>query len=362
MAQELTVRIHSLGSGDVMMFTPEAGNYCAVVGTDTIYRFSSDDALKVTYTNSKFQLKGLMRSLTAETNNFRLISIGLRPEMRVKLNDSHQEIYADDFEFLENGHVINTVQIDNYVSRVMVKEVGSYAPMEYLKVQAILSRTYAVKNLERHAQDGFDLCNSVHCQVYDGEKTVSSVLNLATAETSGIIVVDSNKKPILSAFSANCGGQTANSEDVWFEKLSYLRSVKDSFCLDERSATWELSIPLNEWTAYFKEYTGENKNNWSEIELEATRDRNITIDSSMLNLNEIRRKFRLRSSFFSMRFEKEAVELSGYGYGHGVGLCQQGAIRMAKEGYDHQEILGAYFTGVRLMDHRVSSPDMNSSE
>lgn len=344
------------------MFTPEAGRYKAVVGTDTIYSFSSDDALKVTYSDHKFQLKGLMKSLTAETNNFRLVGDGLRPEMRVKLNSRHQEVYADDFEMFENGQFINSVQIDNYVSRVMVKEVGSSAPMEYLKVQAILSRTYAVKNLERHKKDGFDLCNSVHCQVYDGEKTVSSILNLATAETSGIIVVDSAEQPILSAFSANCGGQTANSEDVWFERLSYLRSVTDSFCLEERSAKWEKSIPINDWQTYYDEYTGQPRDNWTELRIAATRNRSITIDSSLLNLNEIRRKFRLRSTYFNLSFTDDSAEFSGLGYGHGVGLCQQGAIKMAKEGYDHKEILGVYFTGVRLMDHRGSSPAMKSSE
>lgn len=360
-AQDLEVKIHSLRSGDVIMLTPESGRYCAIVGNDTLYRFGSDDALKITYINGKFQLKGLMRPLYVETNAFTLMGFELRPEMRVKVNDDHQEVYADDLAFFENGSLINSVEMDHYVSRVLVEEVGSGAHIEYLKVQAILSRTYAVKNLNRHEKDGFDLCNSVHCQVYEGQKTVASNLHLATAETSGIVVVDSGRQPILSAFSANCGGLTANSEDVWFERLGYLRSVKDSFCLDERSATWNHEIPLSDWNAYYSSYTGNDRSVWEGFKVEATRARNIMIDSSMLNLNDLRREFRLRSTFFSMTFHEKTVKLNGLGYGHGVGLCQQGAMKMAEDGYGHREILGAYFTGVRLMDHR-SLPSMNALE
>jgi stage II sporulation protein D len=142
--------------------------------------------------------------------------------------------------------LINTVNLDSYVSRVLIEEVGYNVPDEYLKIQAIISRTYALRNLRRHKDDGFDLCNKVHCQVYHGKKEIPSSIHTATASTSGTVITDQKGEPILATFHANCGGKTANSEHVWNNPMPYLVSKIDTFCLNQRSADWNMELDLNQ--------------------------------------------------------------------------------------------------------------------
>ena len=117
-----------------------------------------------------------------------------------------------------------------YIAGVSESESGKKDNiLEYYKVQAIICRTYALKNSGKHIKEGYNLCDQEHCQVYKGRCTNPEIL-LAVSKTTGIIIVDRYNQPINAAFHANCGGQTLNSEDVWSKPLDYLKSVPDTFC------------------------------------------------------------------------------------------------------------------------------------
>lgn len=248
-----------------------------------------------------------------------------------------------------NGYlqIVNQVNIENYVGGVVEAEAGKERPVEFYKVQSIISRTYALTNFRRHIKEGFQLCDQVHCQVYQGKSRYEPLIPIGVAKTKGIVLVDSDITLITASFSSNCGGKTRNSEEVWSKPLSYLRSVSDTFCLNGDHATWKKSIPRNQWENYKKRNTtdtpiGSGKG--------ASMDNTISeFLYGKQDLNAIRKNFKLNSTRFVIEEKTDSVTFIGQGFGHGVGLCQEGAIRMAELDYSYKEILEFYYTGIHFI-------------
>lgn len=334
-----------------VLISPTEGAYVLTNATgDTIYRFRSDDAVSVSINGNNIIAKsayGLNDTLSA----LYVLGSGNRPSFKMRPNsDMKDRVYYESLEIKgSNGrlNLINAVNMERYVSRVVQSEVGYGAADEYYKIQSIICRTYAIRNLERHALDGFDVCDHQHCQVYSGLKTPTEEVVKATAATAGLVMVSKENDLVLSAFHANCGGQTANSEDVWKESRSYLRSVKDTFCLKSRSATWEKQMPLPEFVTQlgFTSFTADSTWSWKHED----RKRYFSLNTDSVETTVMRRMLSLRSSFFDVELKDGTISFSGKGYGHGVGLCQQGAMEMAQSGYSYSQILGYYYKGVSLI-------------
>lgn len=351
--QLLRVGINDRHSESAVMISPLLGKYRVTDEEgDTLYHFRSDDVVSIQAVGDSLVVRGvygLDRRVAAVH-----VSCGDTPSsFLVKLGRDGREFkYSGNLSITVRSNdltLVNTVDMDTYVSHVVQSEAGHGATDGYYQIQSIISRTYAMGNLNRHSDKGFDVCDHQHCQVYDGKTVPDSRVVTATASTSGIVMADSTMRPILATFHANCGGQTANSEDVWSEPRSYLVAVKDTFCTDQRSATWEERIPLGR----FKEYFGPMADGllvdgflWMQPERMAF----LVLDGQKFRLADIRRDLRLRSTYFDFEVKGEEVLFTGRGFGHGVGLCQQGAIRMAREGLTYSEILGHYYKGVSLVN------------
>ncbi|MFB1022537.1 MAG: SpoIID/LytB domain-containing protein, partial [Vicingaceae bacterium] len=244
--------------------------------------------------------------------------------------------------------LINNIDLDNYVAGVVEAEVGRKPRKEYFKLQAIICRTYALANTEKHVVEGYNLCDEVHCQAYHGKTFFNNIIE-AAMQTRGAVIVDSDIQLITAAFHSSCGGQTVNSEDVWSKSLYYLRSVKDTFCLTHKDATWQKEIDKNQWKKYL---TARLPNTISEKQYMNFHlaDRLKYFPESNLSFEELRGKFRLRSTYFNIQETENKVLLKGRGFGHGVGLCQIGAMEMAALGYNYSEILHFYYSGVHIID------------
>jgi len=333
-----------------LLVSPAEGKYYLLNSTsDTIYRFRSDDAVSLTANGNSVVAKsayGLNDTLEIAF----LIGSGNIPSFKTRVNDEKNDgIFYESLQVTAKENrlqLVNAVDVERYVSRVVMAEVGYGAADEYYKIQSIICRTYAIRNLERHAVDGFDVCDNMHCQVYSGQKHPTDEVVKATAATSGLVMLSKENDLVLSAFHANCGGQTANSEDVWKESRSYLKSVTDTFCLSSRSASWEKSIPLNEFLNQlgWKDTTFSDSWKWDN----ENRERYFALENDSIQTAKMRQLFGLRSSFFDADITDGTVHLHGKGYGHGVGLCQQGAMKMAESGYTYSQILGYYYKGVSL--------------
>ena len=283
-----------------------------------------------------------LRGLT-QTSTFNLK--GLEPKTKEQEYHNHLRLKVYDGAI----QLVNIVNIENYVGGVVEAETGKERPYEFYKVQSIISRTYALANFRRHEVEGFQLCDEVHCQVYHGLSKYEALIPKAVVSTQGIVIVDSEIALITAAFSSNCGGKTRNAEDVWSKDVSYLKSRPDSFCLEQAHAKWTKEISKSEWNKYEKLEESPALQAYSGAE-------SIIMDDSFSeflyqknDLISIRRKFNLNSTRFVIEDQKDHVVFIGRGFGHGVGLCQEGAIRMAEKGYTYKEILEFYYTDIHLI-------------
>jgi stage II sporulation protein D len=248
----------------------------------------------------------------------------------------------------------NTVDLEHYVAGVVESESGGNSVKEFYKVQSIICRTYALAHLYRHALEGFDLCDGVHCQAYRGRPTDPKV-QAAVDETQGLVLVDKGLVLITAAFHSNCGGQTASSGDVWAANLPYLRSVKDTFCLNMPNARWQRKISKDDWLNYLgskhKFPVGDSIACQNAMSMtQSVRGSYYTYGNVRIPYKTIRSDWGLRSAYFSIEQGRDSIIIKGRGYGHGVGLCQEGAIHMAQLGYSYVDILNFYYKDVDIIN------------
>ena len=278
-----------------------------------------------------------------------------------KTNEFKERKYKDDAEITAGTSaltVVNLVDINNYLGGVVESEGGNGKNLEYYKVQALMSRTYVMKYLGKHEKEGFDLCDRTHCQAYHYQLRFSQQIDTAVRSTDGVVMVDEHSNLIDSYFHANCGGQTSEPDYVWNSKISYLTSFKDTFCIYTKQATWEKRISQEIWRDYLVQtfdYPINDSLYGPMIFTFNQPDRYAFYIHPALGipLRDVREKFGLKSTFFNCYPEGTDVVLRGRGYGHGVGLCQEGAMRMAKYGYKYQQIALYYFPGVRFANYKT---------
>lgn len=266
--------------------------------------------------------------------------------------------YKDDFEISANGKdltIVNLVDIDNYLAGVVESEGGGGRNIEYYKVQALMSRTYVLKYKGKHKKEGFDLCDRVHCQAYHSMMRYTPIIDSAVVQTRDIVMVDEKGNLVDSYFHANCGGQTCEPQYVWNEKIDYLSTFIDTFCIYTKQATWEKRVKQSTWQQYLvTEY-----NYPIQDSVFASMIFNFNQEQRMafyihpvfgIPLRDLREHFGLKSTFFSCYPEGDEVVIKGRGFGHGVGLCQEGAMKMAKLGFTYEQIALFYFPGVHLVN------------
>lgn len=245
--------------------------------------------------------------------------------------------------------IINDVEFETYIAGVVQSEIYGDKP-DIFRVQAIISRTWARKNMNKHKAEGYNFCDQVHCQAYLN-RCVRPDIMLGTMLSSGMTIVDEAGALIETPFHSNSGGQTANSEDVWRSAVPYLRSVSDTFSFHMRQSEWVKVIDKDKWLNYF---ASKHK---LDIHSDSIRNELLTFSQSErkvrlcgVPLTRIRSDFQLKSTFFSVIYDSVSnrLTLSGHGFGHGVGLSQEGAIRMIGLGISYDSIIHHYFTGAHI--------------
>ncbi len=270
-----------------------------------------------------------------------------------KKNSGFNSSYDDRLEIgvvLGEFHFVNRVEMEKYIAAVLSAEIGYNAQPEFLKAKAIICRTYGNSNRNRHLPDSNRVCSTVHCQVYKGLKGVTSQILRAVRATKGKILVDDANKPILAAFHSNCGGQTVNSEDGFSYALPYLRSIVDSFCLTQPNAKWEERISREAWKKYLVQEGLTDTIEFSSFNLQNENRINVySYQGLNLPLKKIRVDKHFRSTWFSIQEEGDTLVFSGRGYGHGIGLCQEGAMNIAAHDYSYQTIINFYYRNIKIV-------------
>lgn len=248
--------------------------------------------------------------------------------------------------------LINLAPLEDYITGVVHAEAGMYKSLEFFKVQAVSARTYALMHLGRHASEGFDLCDQTHCQAFKGLPANNPLVNEAVKLTAREVIVFQDSVLIEAVFSANCGGYTANSEDVWVKPIEYLRAVPDgNFCEGFVNHNWHLTLSRAEFMNKLGKYHKTEVVSFEIVPDVSGRVKRIVLNDDpryTITGEELRRVFSFRSSHFHVLEGPALVFIEGEGFGHGVGMCQDGAYHLAEMGLDYQKIVKHYYQNVSL--------------
>lgn len=252
---------------------------------------------------------------------------------------------------------INRVPLEDYLQGVVANEMEPSWPAEALKAQAVAARTYTLGRLLNPNPGPYDLEAGTNSQVYRGLDSERPATTQAVAETRGIIALYRDK--LISAFyHSNCGGRTADVRDVWGGGAPYLEGVACGFCDDGPHAAWKAEIRYDELETILR------RHNLDAPGLDSVKVRDRTPDQRAARVEigyrggaeELKGAAfrmmvgpdRIKSTRFEVAQRGRSAAFSGQGWGHGVGLCQEGARGMARSGYRFEEILGHYYPGIEL--------------
>ena len=251
----------------------------------------------------------------------------------------------------ESLYIINELPFEDYVKHVVSAEVGSNWDMEALKVQAVISRTYALYHKKKNGIRGsYDLTSSVLHQVYKGSSFDARIAYAVIQTESEVLTYDGD---LIEAFyHSTAGGRTEDPAEVFGRSYPYLRPVKSS-CEISPYWIWERRIPADEIAKALA------LKGISDIKIKTytTTERVKTVDiisgGEILNIEtkNLRRILgwrRLPSTNFTVRTENGDFIFEGKGYGHGVGLCQWSALEMSRKGMSYRSILEYFYPGTKL--------------
>jgi stage II sporulation protein D len=296
--------------------------------------------------------------------------------------------------------IVNTLPIEQYLYGVIAREISPNWPLETIKAQAVAARSYALYTHRKHQDDDYDVCATTDCQVYGGRSSEKPQTNKAVDDTSGQVITY-NDKIIPAYFHSSSGGYTENSENVWGTYQPYLRGVVD---YDQNSPQykWEKKLTVNELNAAIAK-AGYTIGTIKAIEVMPltnkfinTPERGVSgrvkairligsTGSIQMSGEKLRKILELKSTLFDVSVmgpaqqigkvspifhsrdldgtkeeihpigsrPNETVVISGFGWGHGLGLSQWGAKAMAEKGPQgdityFKEILKHYYQGTTI--------------
>jgi len=329
------------------------------------------------------------------SNDYSLIKlegpINIYSEEEIKINDVN---FGKNFFLIQDSYgtwtLIQKIKFDDYLEGVLPHEIGPSSPLEALKAQAVIARTWGIYNSDRFKMDKYHLCISTQCQVYKPPKIKNKKVQKAVEETSNLILTYENH-PINAFYHGSNGGISATAGESWqMQDYSYLSTNLDSSKSLRR--IFKLPIQSDSELSNFldfdkKHFYGSNhylfrwnkKISNSTIKQHLIKNKLLNINNNVFDLNvlargssgrvtkleiktnnvnksivlvkdDIRRVLSfLPSNLFTInKLSDNLWLLRGGGFGHGVGLSQSGAIEMAELGFSYEQILNHYYRSAKL--------------
>ena len=330
-------------------------------------------------------------------------------EVNTTNTPSAARIFGGSLELQPNSHgeftLVNHVPLETYLRGVVPYEIGANAPAQAVAAQTIIARTYALRNLRRFETDDYQLCATVHCQVYKGLNDANSTSDRAIAQTAGLVLTYDNEL-IDALYSSTTGGITAGFEDTWNGvERPYLQPVIDApkpfwnlnkYPLDNEKTfrhfislnkgfnetgrrgvfRWHKTRSIKDLNKDLQKYLKKTRHPLANFETiksmevfrrsRSGRILTLAIETDLgklqLHKNEIRSALEPpRSTFFYLQpMYNDSKQLNGYafiggGFGHGVGLSQYGSYNLAKLGWSAKQILAFYYpnTEIKPLDDTI---------
>lgn len=277
-----------------------------------------------------------------------------------------KQYYEGELVINNNGntlYVINSICIKNYLESVVAGEMEFNAPIEALKAQAVVSRTFLLKNLSKHNVSGYNVCDSrlACCQVYKGNRFYDKKFMKEIIKYTKDQILLYNNEVIDALFSCCCGGRTCGVEAVWQEKtaLEYLKPVEDKddrgnyYCVKDPRFKWQCEFKLNILKKPFGKFLDFN-NEMNIIKNDKGDVLYFVLGKDKLTVLEYRKRLGflgykgINSNFFDMEKKGDNYIFKGGGFGHRIGMCQSGACEMARVWKKYTEILTHYYKDVKI--------------
>ena len=296
--------------------------------------------------------------------------------------DRHEDQeFAGQLEIRDNADgtqtAINTIDLEDYLCSVISSEMNANSPMELLKAHTVISRSWAIRAMQKPNHEGFHVCADDHCQRYEGLLRMNERAVEAVNATRGQVLMFGDEICDCRYYKC-CGGRTEIWRTCWEDiDVPYIQSVQCDYCKSPSPKV--LRLVLNDYDQETKDfrdwsvtYTQEELSDiirtksgidFGEIIDLIALHRGATgrMDSPKIGgtkyTGTICKELKIRywlskscrySSWFEVSHENGLWTLNGHGWGHGAGLCQIGAAVMASEGHPYEEILSYYYVGSRL--------------
>lgn len=312
-------------------------------------------------------------TLTVQTSSSSL-EVDRSPASELRISGSYQLTAADsppihaDFPIelrAENNHLLVTalMPMEEYIAGVLAGETGNFKSDEALKAMAVAARTFAVHFGSRHALDGFDFCDTTHCQDLRLAGINPHLRQIAEATAGEILWYDG--EPAATYYFADCGGTTEDGHYILGNDEApapYLKQHSDRFCIRDGGSQWSgeisrrelqtaladdgITIPGKLRSVSVLHRTASGRVEF--LRVVGSQDVNV---SALLFRSAVGRHIgweRLKSNWYDVSARGDQIVFHGRGRGHGVGLCQIGAEVMGEEGHSYREILAFYYPGTRL--------------
>lgn len=249
---------------------------------------------------------------------------------------------------------VNIVGVEDYLRGVVPNEVKPTWPLEALKAQAVSARTFTYYRMAAQVQGEYDLSAGPNSQVYKGVDSERPSTDQAVAETRDLVATIQGR--YLSAFyHANCGGHTADVSQVWGGNVSYLTGVVCGYCDEGPHHAWTLDLSLEDLSRALDQHNQPGGPVRSVRALGRFPDGRVTeVEIKRVGTTDTVKApafrmmvgpDRLRSTNFKVSTQGSSLRFEGLGWGHGVGLCQEGAYGMARSGRGFADILKHYYPG-----------------
>lgn len=264
--------------------------------------------------------------------------------------------------------VVNELPLEDYLATLLPKEMSSSWPLEALKAQAVAARSYAYYKMKTKqvSQDAgfeayYDIENSEKHQVNGTFFDATKSTYRATQETRGEVLTLFDGKVLPIFFHSKCGGKTLRPDQVWSNVVKGYESVNCPFCHKHGTKNWKRKISKPVLSEYLNKALFLKNQTYMESKNKLTMLKDTRLNSKLKFYQgddfRVLKKSRLRASLgrtnlpsnnFFVKDRKTHIEVSGSGYGHGVGLCQFGAKELALKGFDYKQILNHYFPSFKL--------------
>jgi len=338
---------------------------------DSVY-LSVKDAYKICAINSD---RVLMEGPRLATNvsvtkdgimigakEFKMGGIKVKAEGKAKIYVGGR-IFRGDVDIVrkENGKlmVINRIALDDYLYGVLYHEVSHRWPMEILKAQAIVARTFALYQARQNKLQPFDLRNDIYSQVYGGSTSERWSTTMAVDVTKGKVLIY-NGDLLPAYYHATCAGSTEDASNLWKVDMAPLKGgVACIYCGKSPHYKWKKEIPL--WVleeslrkngykmGKIASVTVISKNKSGRVDKMEIKDgAGVSVVLTGKDFRQIVGPNELRSTKFEASIKYGSLIIDGHGWGHGVGMCQWGAFGMASQGKKAGEILTFYYPGSEI--------------